>query len=93
MVCRQLGLRGGVARVKAAHGQGTGPIVLDNLACTGNELSLSQCQHAGWGTHDCKHSEDASAICYKGNFLISIPIVTAVYLLLTLLVYNLFKIK
>lgn len=64
VVCRQIGC--GLAQ--SAHGmayfgQGSVPIVLDDMECKGNESSLSKCPHAPWGTHKCKHHEDASVIC------------------------------
>ncbi|TKS92387.1 Deleted in malignant brain tumors 1 protein Hensin [Collichthys lucidus] len=64
VVCRELGC--GTARIapKSAHfGQGSGPIWLDNVACSGSELSLNDCQHSSFGTHNCNHSEDASVVC------------------------------
>uniref|UniRef100_A0AAY4DAD7 Neurotrypsin n=1 Tax=Denticeps clupeoides TaxID=299321 RepID=A0AAY4DAD7_9TELE len=64
VVCRQLGL-GGVPKAWTwAHfGQGTGPIHLDGVQCTGNELSLEECPHGGWGRHNCDHMEDAGVSC------------------------------
>ncbi|XP_041722692.1 neurotrypsin-like isoform X3 [Coregonus clupeaformis] len=64
IVCRQLGL-GGVPKAWTwAHfGQGSGPIFLDRVQCTGNELSLEECPHNNWQQHNCDHMEDAGVSC------------------------------
>ena len=49
--------------MKAHYGEGSGSILLDNLACEGDESSLEECEHMGW--HDCSHSEDAGVKCCK----------------------------
>lgn len=51
---------------RAAHfGQGTGPIIFDDLGCTGNETKLQNCRHAAFGHTDCSHSEDVGIRCGK----------------------------
>ncbi|XP_056136474.1 neurotrypsin [Lampris incognitus] len=64
VVCRQLGLSG-VARAwgQAYFGEGSGHVWLDEVRCTGNELSLEQCPKNSWGEHNCLHSEDAGVSC------------------------------
>ncbi|XP_078016986.1 neurotrypsin isoform X1 [Epinephelus lanceolatus] len=64
VVCRQLNL-GGVAKAwTGAHfGQGDGPIFLDGVQCTGNELSLEECPHNPWEQHNCDHMKDAGVSC------------------------------
>ncbi|KAI8495113.1 hypothetical protein Bbelb_270990 [Branchiostoma belcheri] len=64
VVCRQLGYPGATeASVRAAFGQGSGPIWLDNVNCDGSETTITDCGHIGWGSHNCGHSEDAGVVC------------------------------
>ena len=45
------------------YGLWTGPIWLDDLGCSGSEVTLLQCSHRGLGSHDCGHYEDVSVRC------------------------------
>ena len=72
VICRQLGLDGALKAFARAwarawpwapFGRGVGQIWLDDLQCRGNETSISECSHLGWGVHDCNHYYDVSVVC------------------------------
>lgn len=58
-------LDSGVARAweKAHFGKSSNRVLLDEVRCTGNELTLEQCPKSAWGEHNCLHSEDAGVSC------------------------------
>ena len=64
VVCRELGYKG-VARALQGSNvpDGIGQIWLNNVACIGNEKTLSHCIYSGWGNHDCSHEQDAGVEC------------------------------
>jgi hypothetical protein len=72
VVCRQLGYKYTIRALQGGHAPGgSGPIWLDNVACTESEKSLTSCSHIGWGKHNCGHDEDAGVECSStGNFLV-----------------------
>lgn len=78
--CRQLNFSDGVAISRARYGQGSGPIWLSHLQCTGNEKYFHECPHRGFKdlysapsfgwpfTLPCtSHKDDASVFCYKSG--------------------------
>ncbi|XP_030844634.1 scavenger receptor cysteine-rich protein isoform X6 [Strongylocentrotus purpuratus] len=64
VVCRMLGFQGASGAPGSAHfGQGTGPIQLDDVGCTGAEQTIFDCAHPAFGVHNCAHYEDAGVVC------------------------------
>ncbi|CAH1247159.1 PRSS12 [Branchiostoma lanceolatum] len=65
VVCRELGFPDGAveATTRGRFGQSNGKIVLDDMLCTGTEVSLRDCKHNGWGRHDCVEAEAAGVVC------------------------------
>jgi len=63
VVCQMLGHESVGQFVGSRYGAGSGPILLDDLRCSGTEANIGDCRHRGWGRHDCNHSEDASVSC------------------------------
>lgn len=63
--CAVSSLCSGLARAwsQAHFGKGSGRVWLDEVRCTGNELTLEQCPKSAWGEHNCLHSEDAGVSC------------------------------
>lgn len=68
VVCRQLGFGSAeVAHRSAFYGEGTGPVLLDEVQCYGYEERLDLCSKNGWYDHDCSHREDAGVQCSDGT--------------------------
>ena len=75
VVCRQLGFgSSGTAIGSAGFGQGSGPIYLDSVTCTGSESTLTSCGHLGINvTRSCSHAEDAGVRCpYSAGYMVYI---------------------
>ena len=72
VVCRQLGFSQLAAQALsgAYYGQGSGPIWIDDVACSGSESHIYDCRHRGWGNNDCTHSRDASVQCRHGSSVV-----------------------
>ncbi|XP_052811516.1 scavenger receptor cysteine-rich type 1 protein M130-like isoform X1 [Mya arenaria] len=67
VVCKELGFAEGGFVTSTNHrrfGYFNGQIWLDEVNCSSNARSLSECSlNNGWGVHDCSHSEDVGVIC------------------------------
>lgn len=65
VVCHMLEFRSALSAFGSGHfGQGSGPILLDNVTCVGYETSLSDCILSRFGvTPNCQHSNDVGVVC------------------------------
>ncbi|XP_048011949.1 scavenger receptor cysteine-rich type 1 protein M130-like isoform X2 [Megalobrama amblycephala] len=64
VVCRELDCGEPVDALGDAHfGQGSGPIWMSYVTCTGSESTLKNCGSSGWGISNCDHNKDAGVIC------------------------------
>ena len=55
----------------STYGRGMGPILMDDVHCTGTETSLQQCSASDIGDHNCNHYEDAGVRCMCSDVNIS----------------------
>ena len=68
VICRELGFpRANSVRPQAGFGRGSGPILLDNVQCRGDESILPLCGHLKIGVHNCGHHEDVGIDCVSNN--------------------------
>ena len=71
VVCRQLGFGSSGQSLSSAYfGEGSGPIWLNNVVCTGSESALASCGHLGLNPiRSCSHADDAGVRCHgtQGN--------------------------
>ena len=62
VICRHLGFPLGASELRK-HSQFKTNItkeakyLIDNLQCQGNENSIVECDHNGWGIHNCEPDE------------------------------------
>ncbi|XP_025112203.1 deleted in malignant brain tumors 1 protein-like [Pomacea canaliculata] len=65
VVCRQLNqpFSGAYSVTHGRLGQGSGPVVLDALSCTGQENFLGQCRHNPAGAVLCQPSQTLGIVC------------------------------
>ena len=62
VVCKQIGFTTAISFYTSPF-EGSGNIWLDEVRCSGSEPFINACSHAGWGIHDCSHSEDIAVTC------------------------------
>ncbi|XP_050784188.1 soluble scavenger receptor cysteine-rich domain-containing protein SSC5D-like [Gopherus flavomarginatus] len=64
VVCRQLGCGTALsAPGRAQFGQGSDPIWLNDVRCTGTEAAITECRAKPRGVHNCTHGEIAGVVC------------------------------
>lgn len=64
VVCREVNCGAALEAKKGAFfGEGSDAIWLDDVKCTGQEMSILKCNHRPFGLNNCGHSEDAGVIC------------------------------
>ncbi len=69
VVCRELDCGKPLRAIGLAHfGQGSGPIWMDEVNCTGSVSTLKNCKSKEWGENNCNHGEDAGVICLGKPF-------------------------
>lgn len=56
-------IAGGTARGSAYFGQGSGPILMDDVQCIGTEQNITSCSFTS--SHNCGHGEDVGVICIR----------------------------
>ncbi|XP_071961853.1 scavenger receptor cysteine-rich domain superfamily protein-like isoform X2 [Antedon mediterranea] len=67
VACVQLGYPSGNSTIESIPGPKDQPIYLNDVICSGNEKSLSDCQHGDWGIHDCSHKQDVALACNRNK--------------------------
>ena len=76
VVCNMLGYPGAIHAISAFFGEGSGPIWLTFLDCSGTESNIASCyEYNDWGQSQyCTggHSQDAAVVCSSKSILYSI---------------------
>jgi len=62
--CRSMGYVGGTFVASGEVADGTLPILMDDVTCTGNEFPFWTCSYKGQNSQNCQHTEDIGVDCY-----------------------------
>ncbi|XP_043195748.1 uncharacterized protein LOC122367043 isoform X2 [Amphibalanus amphitrite] len=62
VVCKSLGFRSGIAKIKSTFGRGAN-FFMDDVECRGSESALINCSYLGWKRHNCGAGEVAGVRC------------------------------
>lgn len=63
-------------------GEGSGPVFIENLECSGHENHLDNCSSSGLFATSCRHSDDVSVSClseFNYFYWITMCIVLKIY--------------
>ncbi|KAF6716083.1 Deleted in malignant brain tumors 1 protein [Oryzias melastigma] len=72
VACREMNCGNAIMiKSKAFFGRGSDTVWMDDVECLGQEKSLADCPHRGFGEHDCDHNEDAGVVCSETLRLIN----------------------
>ena len=67
VVCQELGFpdaRTGIQYLSYGSGSNSQPVWLENVYCSGDEVSLIDCYYyGGWGSRYCNHTHDVGLSC------------------------------
>ena len=74
VACRELGYSYALScrscQCSSGFGRASGRIWLDNVGCSGREVSLLSCPHRGIGVlQSCNHWDDVGVVCYKPGIM------------------------
>ena len=69
VVCRQLGFPGVITALRhSPFGEGSGPVLMSNVQCTGSEKTLQQCQYDDWVKSRNYSYREVGVICKTHDF-------------------------
>ena len=63
VICRMLGSEKATDIYTSGGGDDSSPIWLDDIDCKGEEKTILECLHDGFGNSNCRHMEDVGVIC------------------------------
>jgi len=66
VICRMLGFNRGLTFGRART-NGSGPFLVSNLHCNGNEASIEQCSRTSWGKVSAEGTDELEVHCEKGK--------------------------
>ena len=69
VVCRQLGFPGLITALRrSSFGEGSGPVLMSNVQCTGSEKTIQQCQYDDWVKSQEYKNDEVGVICKTHEF-------------------------